>query len=246
MLSSPRFIPKPPKRRRCKRITRVSIGAVVGAVTLGILVTIIQTHHFPTDFFTSFSSFSGMVGASVAVSKKHKNVARQLAKFKDPRAVGPMAELLDIQDRDVRTVIIEALTGLLPDLKASDAALLDTEQRAHLYHALNGKDIALSLAILKALEQVGDSKALPIVEKLAAGEGKAAKEPRLQDAAQQALPALRQRISLQQASSQLLRASDAISTPPEQLLRAATGHAEQHAEMLLRASNSDIVTANIE
>ena len=35
-----------------------------------------------------------------------------------------------------------------------------------------GKNIALSLATLKAFEQVGDSQALPVVDKLARGEGR--------------------------------------------------------------------------
>jgi hypothetical protein len=126
-------------------------------------------------------------------------------------------------------------------LNASDAHLLDDEQRAILYRVLNKEKYGLDLhrGILKALEQVGDEKALPHVEKLAKGEGLAAKVQELQVAAEECLPFLEKRIEQIRASQTLLRASsasDAVLSGPDILLRPAMQAGETPSQELLRAS----------
>jgi len=84
-----------------------------------------------------------------------------------------------------------------------------------------------------------DEKAIPYVEKLAAGEGRAAKDSRVREAAEACLPFLRQRAE-QERSRQtlLLRAAGVAGAPPDVLLRPASGATETEPQHLLRASRS--------
>ncbi len=92
----------------------------------------------------------------------------------DVRLIGPLAQLLDAEKSAPQPSVASALRRSLPKLKASDAHLLSKEQRACLYRILSrarfnswNYDKELILAILKALEQIGDKEALPAVQKLA-------------------------------------------------------------------------------
>lgn len=82
--------------------------------------------------------------------------------------------------------------------------------------------IAIRIAILQAVEQVSDSKALSLVERLTQREAVSAGEKRIQEAAKQCLPALQLRAEEQRSSQTLLRVADASTTSKDTLLRAAT------------------------
>ena len=93
-----------------------------------------------------------------------------LARLEEVEVVGTLLEILNIgtrQDWYVRKVIRAALTRLLPRLKASDASRLTPKHWETLHRELQTEEAPLLLAILKALEQVGDARSLPYVEKLA-------------------------------------------------------------------------------
>jgi hypothetical protein len=222
------------ERRRLKiRRRRVMMGIL--AYVAFILMLVI--------FTKSGGVVSGMGGilssliAAAAVSKAQKKATKELAEFEDVRSVGPLAQALEYQDRELKAVAENKLTRLLPSLQASDASLLDEEQRKCLYRALHGRNTELVLAILKALEQVGDDKALPHVEKLAEGEGVVRGDfSRIREAAQACLPALQQRAEWERSRQTLLRAASASDTPSDVLLRPAGGTIEADPQQLLRAS----------
>src|SRR5205085_7757478 len=94
-------------------------------------------------------------------------------------------------DRATKDLAARALVERLPQLKASDAGLLDRVHRDRLCLLLGiyvenplykdlqnlfrpNSDLAVDLrvAILQAFAQIGDSKALPVVERLARGEAR--------------------------------------------------------------------------
>jgi hypothetical protein len=229
--------------KRKKKRRKFLIGLTVYFVCIiGLTVFLsLAKGHLETSLFNSIGSMSGLIAAAFAVSQAQRNATRKLAQFEDIRTVGPLAEALEFNDKSMRAVTEEALIKLLPRLRASDAPLLNEDQRACLNRALTrSKNTPLVLAILKAYEQVGDEKALPCVEKLAEGEGRTGKEERVQAAAIGCLPALRTRIEQQRASQTLLRASDAVATPPEVLLRPAqAGGSDAPPEQLLRASTQE-------
>ncbi len=180
--------------------------------------------------------------------------AIELANSAGPRFVGPLIELLVAQTAGFGSLdlnmIYTALIELLPRLQASDSHYLSEEQRSALNRMLTNRlglsksqAISLRIAILKAYEQVGDTNALPVVQRLAEGAGPG-KDRSIREAAQQCLPYLQQRADQESASRQLLRAADATGTTPESLLRPATESSDTTPEQLLRADNPSAPTSH--
>lgn len=168
-------------------------------------------------------------------------IVPRLAGRNELSLVGPLAEVVAEGaggTSAMRSLAQAGLTHLLPLLKTSDAALLDDRQRACLYHELTlpwrfpQGNLDFLLAILKALEQVGDEKAVPYVERLA----RTAKQERLRTAARACLPFLTQRVTQEQVHRTLLRASEPASIPLDELVRPAGTNAEVAPAQLLRAS----------
>jgi hypothetical protein len=168
----------------------------------------------------------------------------------------------------IEALATSGLTRLLPRLKASDRMLFSPHQRDCLrqllragvlklpsYRYLQAEENAsgkvppwylrrirrnrgLMLAILKALEQIGDGEDLPIVEQLAAGAGMG-QSAQVRRAAQECLPYLRQRAEQERCSKTYLRAANAPPPPAETLLRAAHGGPETDPQQLLRAGTAE-------
>jgi len=241
-------------RKRKRRRTWVIVGLLsyIGLMLIMTLVMSIQDHKFHPQMLQFMGSMGGLISLAFAYSRTHRAAARKAAEYEDPRVVGHLANMLEVQDKDTRQVVEEALIGLLPKMRASDAGLLNAEQRESLYRGLRRKNPELVLAILKALEQIGDSRAIPYVEKLekALQEQRAAAEAqgRSQEAAEidnrilvakECLQFLQDHAQQEQARQTLLRASDAARVAPDSLLRPATGKSDQESGSLLRASRPE-------
>ena len=98
---------------------------------------------------------------------------------------------------------------------------------------------ALSLAILKAYEQVGGEKEAAALESLMKS-SVAKYDTELREAAQDCLPSLRASIVRRKESAVLLRASQAEDARPETLLRpAAYAASPNDAQELLRSSQNE-------
>jgi HEAT repeat protein len=132
-----------------------------------------------------------------------------LKELDDPRLVNEFAQCLQDRDRNVRSDAAYALKRLLPKLQAGDAESLSPESMDALIRVLGGRDRDLSIAILKALEQVGDERALPAVERLASRKGRG-RDGHVYRAAEECLPALRQRAERSRQAHTLLRAADSV------------------------------------
>lgn len=154
----------------------------------------------------------------------------------DPRAVGVLAVVARDRDDLWSHPAVQALVTLLPRVRASDAAYIDAEGMKALIELLKEDHEPLRLALLAALEQIGDDRAIPMVREVR-------DSPRLalevRQAAAECLPALENRVRLAQESSTLLRASSGLN-PAEAaavLLRPASG-ATAATDNLLRAANN--------
>ena len=188
---------------------------------------------------------------------RRRTLTARIADQYDVRSVGPLIDALHLDDAKTREIAIAALTDLLPCLKASDTALLDESQRAKLCHLLSvpvenplhkdvralfqpadSRAIAFRVAILQAFEQVGDSKALPVV-RLAKVKRKTEGEKRIQEAAQACMPALQLRADCEGRSRTLLRAANAAASHEDTLLRPAGGQQKAEPEKLLRPSQRE-------
>ena len=193
-------------------------------------------------------------------TQQRKKTVEELAKARDVRIVGPLCDALGFQDGVMVGIACETLVEILPRLRSSDANLLNREQRDRLYGMLPINYKPLVLATLKALEQIGDEKAIPFVEKLANSEPivdndserrkafrkfmtsadrvipLANQDAEVREAAQHCLPFLRERAAAQKAGQELLHASSPDANIAD-LLRPASSQATEPQE-LLRASVS--------
>jgi hypothetical protein len=185
---------------------------------------------------------------------------RALAGSRDISTVGGLVDALLLEDGQNNRVASEALIELLPRLQASDAHFLNTQQRNKLCSVLSKsvdnvlyKDVTvilgpaslskvakkravdLRVAILQAFQQVGDSQALPVVERLASGPAKTPDQTAVRNAALECLPYLRERVSAEQAGRSLLRV--APQPGDAQLVRPAIGPVTHASQQLLRADN---------
>ncbi|HZP84767.1 MAG TPA: hypothetical protein VFB21_24240 [Chthonomonadaceae bacterium] len=178
----------------------------------------------------------------LTLTSKHREMARLLAGLDDVQAVGRLAESLDWPDPQMRRVAIRALTPLLRRLQASDSARLSPRQRAALYRMLKMSNARAHaeflMALLKALEQVGDGAAVPYVQNLVESSPLTWRQIQVQQAAQDCLPYLQELARQDSYSQTLLRASSAAAPSAEGLLRPAYGSPDAEPATLLRAGTA--------
>ncbi len=169
---------------------------------------------------------------------KHARMVRELMNENSIEAIGRLAEAATWPDTKLRAAAVSALTRLLPQLKATDARLLTSAQRACLYSFLNPSGARthpeLVAALLSALEQVGDLAAVPHVRGLAAMSARSARLETIRDAAEQCLPALLQKAQTNTDHQTLLRPAEAPGPPDETLLRPAMPTPSSEAGLLVR------------
>jgi hypothetical protein len=174
--------------------------------------------------------------------------AEELTRVGGVEAVGPLLELLGTpkRPRQLKPLFV-ALIQLLPQMKASDAAMLTVGQRKLLYALLkNGlnvyarPDLLLTyrLAVLKALEQIGDADAIPLVMHLANGKARTARQKALKAAAIECLPLLQVNFSRVEATKTLLRASAPENASPKTLLRPVEYTPDANPKQLLHAADT--------
>ena len=190
-------------------------------------------HHFSEWFIVFEWTFIG-IGALASASAYQKNLVGCLYSSGDCSAIGPLAETMWIAKID-RDIVLKALSRLLPQMRASDVNLVTQKQRASLYAALKlkpSKNSDFMVVLLNALEQIGDEAAIPYVERLADRPAKGDKALRVQQAARECLPALRDLVRRQHEENTLLRPA----AESDELLRPASVTSADTPEQLLRAT----------
>ncbi len=142
-------------------------------------------------------------------------LANMLSEYEDLRVIGPMATALRFKPDNVlfpvktRPKAMAALQRLLPRLGSDERDLLDAQQRGCLYEELKTgawwtpSNPWLTVAILNALTDIGDTGALPYVRPLAAR----GVHSEIQRAAQRCLPILEAQAEKERQSQTLLRAA---------------------------------------
>jgi hypothetical protein len=190
-----------------------------------------------------YFTMPAMLGLVTVIALHQRAIGRRLAKLNTPQVVGPLLDVLATSSNLFRwSEIKRALIRLLPRLQATDVKWLTPDQRDYLltllrhdegwpfYGRLWGAD--LKVAILKALEQVGDARAIPYVKHMS----RSSKSEAVRIAAWDCLPALHANARRMPVEQSLLRAS----SPPastETLLRPAASGIEVEPEQLLRPTS---------
>jgi hypothetical protein len=231
------------KRKKKQRILLWAVGlycaALIGILGIWLLkgLTTGKWSEFPWQLFQAFT-WIGILGSAGLASQFQKNATQVIAKLNDKRYIPDLVDALSYKDDEVTGAVLGALKSLLPTLTASDAELLSTDHRKALYGYLTPpvKDAALTRAILKALEQVGDERDLAPIRKLAERTPVNSRESETVQAAIECLPFVEQRAKSNRAASTLLRAS--ASTPDSNLLRPSGENRESDTDILLRPTDS--------
>lgn len=228
---------------RRRRRHRIASGTAFVTLMIGLIYA---TRGKIFDHFWWILQLGGGAWAADKAASTRRDAAYALSKAGDPRAVGVLALALRDGDAYVRDVAERALRHLLPRVRASDAAYIAADQMNALLHLGYRDDYGHSLKIplLAALEQIGDERALPVVEHLHADPA-----PQVREAARECLPFVQERVRRARESATLLRASAATGaiTPPNQLLRPASAAMTTGTppDQLLRAVEAQNATGNI-
>jgi|SRR5579871_3594518 len=197
----------------------------------------------PATPFVSLFTFLFCFIASIYAIRYRKTTAA-LARIDDVRMVGPLIDRLHSGRRGARRTVRKALARLLPLLRASDAGRITAEQQTRLVRhlsrlALFQRDKEFQIVILRALQQIGDAQAIPVVESIIQRPPRWSEQERVHAAAVECLPFLLQRAEEASARQTLLRASHAEEkSDGGELLRPAEGVEEADPQQLLRASSS--------
>ena len=215
----------------------------VGGLSVAFCAYYLVTHEFHTiPFLLQMIEFAFVLPYIVVYmnggfqpSQARRSLTSVLEEAEDVAFVPVALTLLQDKTADILPAITELLKRLLPRLQAGDAQAWTPQQYEALLKLLptRPKDIDLVLCVLKALEQIGDARAIPAVTALT----KAPLEVGtilIRTAAQECLPYLQQRAGEQKQAQMLLRpahshtsgetllrptVSAASLTPDEQLLR---------------------------
>lgn len=168
-----------------------------------------------------------------------KGVLAVLESADDPRFVGPALVMLASHgpNSHVKWSVTRALQRLLPGFRADQAKMLTAKQKkALLVNLLEPyRYPRLSVCLLRALEQIGDAEALPVVQKIAGSRTRQA--PDVVAAARECLPFLEIRVEQSRQAQTLLRPSDPGSAcAPDTLLRPAENADRTPPEQLLRST----------
>ena len=174
---------------------------------------------------------SGAWAADQTMGKQRKSVS-ELRQAGDPRAVGVLAIAARDTETSVRVPARQALRELLPRVRANHAGDITPAQMNALLELAFRSEPALQIAVLQALEQIGDGRAVPVVQNLSLSP-----HPRVRDQANHCLPYLTERVRRAEQSATLLRGtiSPAQIAAPHELLRSVSQPADNTpASELLR------------
>ena len=148
----------------------------------------------------------GAWAADQTMGKRRKTVS-ELRQAGDPRAVGVLAVAAHDGETAVRQAAHQALRELLPRVRADHAAAITPAQMTALLELAFRSEPAMQIATLQALEQIGDPRAIPVVENLSLSP-----HPQVRDQAKQCLPFLQTRARRAEQSATLLRGT---TSPPQ-------------------------------
>lgn len=148
------------------------------------------------------------------------------------RVCGILIEYIEFA-APTQQVVRRTLKNLLHRLQTEHHNLFNAHQRLCLYRALKSDDTDFILSLLHAIEQIGDEKGIPYVERLLKSTN--GTEP-YANAATDCLNVLKARAEEIRAVQTLLRPSQQENAAPETLLRPATGQNadEKQQQTLLR------------
>ena len=229
------------KRRSRLRWFFLSLNLLGPLINLILIAALPKGIREPYQFLTWGIAGIGAFGNVFLVSYGGR-ATKLLASLNDVRVVGPLLDAVTANyDNDSLKVSMRySLSRLLPRLQSSDVSCLlprhITALNAEIDFCRAWKwgtpgEVAYTLIVLKALEQVGDETSLPVVEKVFAS----VRHQQVREAAEACLPFLQARTVM--GKNTLLRATSSDTT--HLLLPARRGEG-QGADVLLRPRAAEL------
>ena len=237
-------------RQRRYRVTDFALLMVMIFLLIPVLALCPFLGGFPLfikGLLLYFCVLASGIGLSRWMKKKWIQGALDLVGADDVRVIRPLIEIAFEAGTHERRAIRDDLIARLLRLRREDADLLDYDDRNMLRRLLkfplrgeNKAGYSLSIAILKAYEQMGNVHDLSIVQWLVSGAGLGpAPDRRVREAAQACLPILKERLEEAKDSRILLRAASRDQGASQALLRPGHSAADPDPAELLRA-NSEV------
>ena len=231
--------------RRIKQIQALAGYSLIAYALIGLALSLSCLTSVPTFLPLIILPTTCVLFSAIYLLSRWKNrVALNVAFLDIPQATGPLIEVYASTGFAHSPQIKMALIRLLPRLQAVDIYMLTPTNLNQLYRILYNENYYLSnspaadprfvIAILRALEQIGDKQALPRVERMA----RTARNLQVRAAAQECLPYLTVRAEQTRVEQTLLRAS-ASTASPDMLLRPTVAAAPTEPQQLLRASHME-------
>ena len=197
------------RRRRIMR--RLKITGFIAFVTV-----LLWKSHWSLDNWWLYWWFGGGAWAADKTMGKRRKTVNDLERAGDPRAVGVLAITARDAEKGVSEPARQVLQQLLPSVRADHAGDITPPQMNALLELAFRSEPAMQIAVLKALEQIGDARAVPVVQNLSLSP-----HPQVREQAKHCLPFLNERVRRAEQSATLLRgtANPAQTTAPRELLR---------------------------
>jgi hypothetical protein len=231
-------------RIRRRNVSITAAGSVAGTVLAFLSIRIFAAGLPVHPVFTGgmLGSLATMIVFALSGTYAQRNLTNSLIHSDDLRIVPPLiqaAATVEISG----TAAVMLLTRLLTRMRASDAGLLNPEDRTLLHTAMikHSHNREFVLASLQALQQIGDVASIPTVQRLAEPTYWRAADPAVRGAALECLEFLKQRAALAEANQTLLRASDAGANSTEMLLRPVDNAIPIASGEMLRSTAAPIV-----
>ncbi len=219
-------------------VSLVGCGRIIICFLLTVyILTIVDDHyHFP-DWLLFVSLLSITVGPRGLLTLSNMRISAALSvqvevlgDLGNPDSIATIAQAY--KRGALRETAEVALTKVAANLRPADYGALSFKSVPSLCEALQYADYEFMRVILRALELIGDGRAISAVEELSFNppfEG-------IREAAKELLPILRQRDEESRSQSQLLRASEKEQDKEYELLRAIVGTNAGDPAMLVRAA----------
>ena len=241
-------------RRAKRRLPFLILATGAGAVSAQLIIVLLMGLGNPASVpLTRLCLVAEVIGIFLVYwlwsRTGYQFDAAEIAKLGGVQAIAPLLAALSAgAPLKQKLAICHALIELLPQMMASDTALLPPDARGMIHQSLNAANDSrlvklpvddVRIAMLKALEQVGAASAIPVVEKLTQMKPRTPGQKRVKQAAIECLPMLRANCGDVEAARTLLRASHAEAARPDTLLRPASGAGQTAAQELLRPSDEN-------
>jgi len=251
------------------RRNQAIFGVGIATILLGFTIVLTRMQHVGEQEMANRAAWLAMVYASGAVLvllstfrslRQKTRLLQRIGAMSNVKDIGLLVGTLRLENTEVKNMTKLCLTKLLPQMKASDIGMLGGKERGILLRQLqispldkgprdlrelfsrsaDRREIDFRVAILKAFEQIGTNRELPLVSRLAKGlnylGSSRGAHIEVRNAAEACLPYLQALTQDQEASGQLLRASSPDAGSATTLLHPVNFAGNELPEEHLRAS----------